>query len=186
MLDWNSEEAQIEGEANRFAANLLMPLDDFRAHVAEKSADLNLFDELTARYQVSLSAAILRWLGFTDERAMIVVGKDGFIDWAWSSKPLIQSGVFYRPRQETAELPALSLAARRDPTLDNRSGLRHPPGVWIGDEEVVEMAVFTADYGNMSISLLKYPKLSRCSFDDREEPEEDLVDRYNSRFRSRR
>ena len=33
MTQWNSEYAKIESEANLFAANLLMPLDDFRAQI---------------------------------------------------------------------------------------------------------------------------------------------------------
>ena len=162
-MDWNSEEARVEGEANCFAANILMPRDDFQDQVRRRKTDLYLFDVLTDRYKVSLSAAILRWLGFTAERAMIVVGKDGFIDWAWSSKPLLRSGVFYRPRQETIELPAASLAARRDASFDNKTGVTHPSGIWIGDEEVKEMAVFTNEYSNMTISLLKYPGRA-CGF----------------------
>lgn len=184
MLDWNSEEAQVEGEANRFAANILMPLDDFRDQVRRwKATDLSLFDKLTDRYKVSLSAAILRWLGYTEERAMIVVSRDGFIDWAWSSKPLFRSGIFYRARQETIELPAASLAAKRDTSIDNKIGITHPPGVWTGDEEVREMTVFTNDYSNMTISLLKYPKRARSGFTDIEERAEDTVDRFERRLR---
>ena len=51
-------------------------------------------------------------LTITDKRAMIVVGKEGFIDWAWSSEPLLKSGVFYGARQEVIELPPASLEAR--------------------------------------------------------------------------
>jgi len=182
MMDWTSEEAQVEGEANSFAANFLMPLDDFRDRLRGRKADLHMFDLLTERYKVSLSAAILRWLGFTDERAMIVVGRDGFIDWAWSSTPLLRSGIFYRAKQETIELPAASLAARRDLSIDNKNGVTHPPGVWLGDEEVKEMAVITSEYRNMTISLLKYPKLARGGFYDEEEHAEDTVDRFERRF----
>ena len=183
MMDWNSEEAQIEGEANRFAAGILMPLDDFRTELQRKSIDLHLFADLAERYKVSLTAAILRWLGFTDQRAMIVVGKDGYIDWAWSSKSLLRSGVFYRARQETVELPPSSLAAQRDDSHDGKSGILHPPGVWVGDEQVTEMTVSTEEYGNMTISVLIYPKIHECAFDDADEVEEDVVDRFARRMR---
>ncbi len=182
MMDWKSAEAQIEGEANRFAASLLMPLDDYRDQVRGKTVDLHLFDELTERYEVSLSAAILRWLGYTDERAMIVVGKDGFIDWAWSSRPLLQSGIYYKPRQETIELPSESFASKQDLFVDGKSGIEHPSGVWLGEEPVTEMGVFTSEYGNMTISLLKYPKLFRPKFQAETEQAEDSYDRFNSRF----
>jgi hypothetical protein len=181
MMDWKSEDARIEGEANRFAANLLMPLDDFRKEVKEwgRGMDLYFFKMLSTKYEVSMSAAILRWLSCTSERAMIVVGRDGFIDWAWSSKPLLKSGVYYSPRKETTELPARSLAVRQDHSLDNYKGVRHPPGVWRGEEPVHEMALFTEEYNNMTISLLMYPRLARLSFQEDPPDEEDLVDRFD-------
>jgi hypothetical protein len=73
---------------------------------------------------------------------MIVVGKDGFIDWAWGSKRLFKSGIYYRARQETVRLPEPSLAARRDPSISAEIGFVHPKGVWAGNEEVNEMTVF--------------------------------------------
>lgn len=41
-------------------------------------------------------------------------------------------------------------------SLDNESGINHPKGVWLGDEEVSEMTVFSPR-NEMSISLLLYP-----------------------------
>ena len=73
---------------------------------------------------------ILKWLGITDKRAMIVVSRDGFIDWAWGSKRRFKSSIYYRARQETMPLPELSLAARRDPSIDAEIGFVHPKGVW--------------------------------------------------------
>src|SRR5215472_16070256 len=35
VVRWNSEYGQIEYQANVFSAGLLMPLDDFRRHIAE-------------------------------------------------------------------------------------------------------------------------------------------------------
>ena len=111
---------------------------------------------LSDRYEVSITAAILKWLGITDKWAMIVVSKDGFIDWAWGSKRLFKSGIYYRARQETVPLPKLSLAARRDPSIDAEIGFVHPKGVWVGNEEVREMTVFAAK-SDMTITLLLYP-----------------------------
>lgn len=164
MLRWDSEEAMIEAEANTFASYLLMPLDDFRAQIKDKEISLGLFDELSERYAVSTCAAILKWLKITDQRAMIVVGKDGFIDWAWSSDKLLKSGIFYRARQEVIELPSESLAAKRDKSFDNYSGVTHPRGVWLGDEEVKEMAIITDEYDSMTISLLIYPRQPSLSY----------------------
>jgi Zn-dependent peptidase ImmA (M78 family) len=65
---------EIEREANDFASTLLMPLDDFRARVpATAVPGFNELSDCASRYEVSLSAAILRWLRYTDRRAMIAV-----------------------------------------------------------------------------------------------------------------
>jgi Thiamine pyrophosphate enzyme, C-terminal TPP binding domain/IrrE N-terminal-like domain len=134
MLDWKSEHGQIEAQANTFASFLLMPLDDFREQIRSQAITMALMRHLSDRYEVSITAAILKWLGITDKRAMIVVSKDGFIDWAWGSKRLFKSGIYYRARQETVPLPELSLAARRDPSIDAEIGFVHPKGVWVGNE----------------------------------------------------
>ncbi len=126
MYKWDSDYGQMEAEANVFASFLLMPLDDFRQQIAGEQISMELMQHLSNRYGVSISAAILKWLDITEKRAMIVVGIDGFIDWAWSSKPLIKSGIYYRARQETKPLPPLSLAARNDTTVDNIAGIEHP------------------------------------------------------------
>ena len=182
MLDWRSERGKIEAQANTFASFLLMPLDDFRAQVAGEIVTMDLMRHLANRYEASITAAILKWLGITDKRAMIVIGKDGFIDWAWSSDPLIKSGVFYRARQQVVPLPKNSLAARQDLSIDNSTGIVHAKGVWLGDEEVHEMTVFSPR-NEMSISLLIYPNdaPSRRWGDDLDEPKEwDAYDQFTS------
>jgi hypothetical protein len=46
---------------------------------------VELFSHCAERYGVSLTAAILKWLEFTPESALLVCSRDGFIDWAVSS-----------------------------------------------------------------------------------------------------
>lgn len=161
MLNWKSEYAKIEAQANIFASFLLMPLDDFRKQSSGHDPSIDLMRHLASRYEVSLTAAILKWLEFTTKRAMIVVGKDGFIDWAWSSEALLKSGVFYRARQEVIPLPEQSLAARRDqPAISETSvGVVHAKGIWAGNEEVREMTIFSAK-PEISVTLLIYPDAS--------------------------
>lgn len=183
MLDWKSQLGQIEAQANTFASFLLMPLDDFRTQIRGQDVSLDLMRHLSDRYEVSITAAILKWLGITDKRAMIVIGKDGFIDWAWSSDPLIKSGVFYRARQQVVQLPDLSLAAHPDDLIDGIGEAVQPRGVWLGDEEVREMTIF-AHRNDMTISLLLYPKdaPARNWGDDLDEPKEwDTYDQFVAR-----
>lgn len=76
----------IEKEADEFAAYLLMPFDDFRNRVS--STDKPGIDELSAcaeRYGVSLVAAIMRWLEYTERRAILVVPRDGGAIWSKAS-----------------------------------------------------------------------------------------------------
>ena len=185
MLDWKSERGQIEAQANTFASFLLMPLDDFRIQIAGETVSIDLMRHLADRYEVSITAAILKWLGITDKRAMIVVGKEGFIDWAWSSNALMKSGVFYRARQQVVPLPERSLAAREDLALDNVAGVVHPQGVWLGDEEVHEMTIFSPR-NELSISLLIYPgeaPFQRWDADLDEPKEWDTCDQFSSTTR---
>jgi hypothetical protein len=178
MADWDESVTKIEGEANTFASYLLMPLDDFRARIKGRAIDIDVMTELSDRYAVSLTAAILKWMTITDKRAMIVVGKEGFIDWAWSSEPLLKSGVFYRARQEVTELPPASLAAQEVDQDTGRHGHHHPAGVWAGTEPVREMTVFSP--GNeMSISFLLYPDCGPSRWEMAELEEEPTLDTFD-------
>lgn len=178
MADWDEARNKIEGEANTFASYLLMPLDDFRAQIRGRVIDIDVMTELADRYAVSLTAAVLKWMTITDKRAMIVVGKDGFIDWAWSSEPLLKSGVFYRARQEVTELPPASLAGQEVDWDTGRHGHQHPAGVWAGSEPVREMTVFSP--GNeMSISLLFYPDRAPSRWEMAELEEEPTLDTFD-------
>jgi hypothetical protein len=178
MLDWDEERGEIEGQANTFASFFLMPLDDFRAQIKGEKPSMDLMCHLADRYAVSLSAATLKWLDVCCKRAMIVFGRDGYIDWAWSSKELLSSGIFYRSRSgPVIELPKLSLAARQDPLVDNRGGILHPKGIWPGQEEVHEMTIL-GKKGDMTVSLLLYPDDAPNRFAQADDNEDGLMDTY--------
>jgi Zn-dependent peptidase ImmA (M78 family) len=84
---------EIEREANDFASTLLMPLDDFRRRIPAKAeANFDQLSECAMHYDLSLVAAILRWLRYTERRAVIVVSRDGYMNWAWSSDAALKSG----------------------------------------------------------------------------------------------
>ncbi len=170
----------VEAEANTFASFLLMPLDDFRDRIRARAVDVDTLTEMAERYAVSLTAAILKWLSITDKRTMIVVGKDGIMDWAWSSDALIRSGIYYAARQDVIELPGASLAVCGGDPDKARRGMMHSPGVWQGNEPVREMTVFSPS-NEMTISLLIYPDASP-SFRDMAALEEEAVPDAFDRF----
>src|SRR3984893_11028682 len=105
MLEWKSEHGQIEAQANTFASFLLMPLDDFREQIRSQEITMALMRHLSDRYEISLPSALRQWRGITDRRAIVVVSKHNFIDWAWGSNRLFKSSIHYRARQEIVPLP---------------------------------------------------------------------------------
>jgi hypothetical protein len=160
MVRWDSEYGQIEHQANRFAANLLMPLDDFRRQIdARTKVDLDMISQCADRYRVSLIAAILQWLGYTERRAVLVVARDGYILWSRASDPALKTGAFFRTSAGPIEIPSASVAARQDLLADSRGGVMHPAGVWF-PEEAREMTIFAEQY-DFTISLLQLENRER-------------------------
>lgn len=176
VVRWDSAYGQIEHQANRFAANLLMPFDDFRRQIdANAKVDLDAISHCADRYRVSLIAAILRWLSYTTRRAVLVVSRDGFILWSRASDLALKTGAFFRTSGSPVEIPAASLAATRDQLADGRTGVLHGPGVWFG-EDVREMTIFSEQY-DFTITLLLLEDRDRYAPME-PDPEEDTYDRF--------
>lgn len=178
IVRWESEYAQIEHQANVFAANLLMPLDDFRLRIGDKDRP-GLVDlgECADRYQVSLIAATLRWVQYTRRRACLVLSRDGFVLWARSSKRAWRTGLFIKTvDRPPVPIPDLSLASRHDSLDGGRGAMRHAPGVWF-PEECEELVLFSDQY-DFTISLLHFSNAVDRHEKD-EEPEEDVADRFS-------
>ena len=175
---WDSLEARIEREANQFAAHLLMPLDDYRLQVPEKAKPG--FDGLSlcaSRYNVSLLAACLQWLSYTSQRALIVVSRDGYVLWSWSSESARRSGNVIRTSGSPVELPFDSIAANPSTKGRGRSVFQDNGGVWFY-EPVEEQTIFSDNY-DFVISLLTLEEIMVDHGE--EEVEADLVDRFVTR-----
>jgi hypothetical protein len=170
----------IEKEADEFAAYLLMPFDDFRKRVS--STDKPGIDELSAcaeRYGVSLVAAIMRWLEYTERRAILVVSRDGGAIWSKASDAAFRSGRFIRTAKQTFMLPAESLAVREQFDGAGRAIGTHPPGVWF--PEVTEEISVRSNRYDLTLSLLHLAKEYR--YQSSAEPE--LMDTFE-KFSERR
>lgn len=153
VVRWDSEYGQIEHQANVFAANILMPLDDYRRQVDPRSkVDIDALTQCAARYKVSLIAAALQWLKYTERRAVLVVSRDGYILWARSSDPALKTRAYFRTSSGPIEVPAQSLVGRQDLSADVRTGIDLPAGVWF-NEPVREMTIFAEQY-DFAVSLL--------------------------------
>lgn len=171
VVRWDSEYGQVEHQANVFAANFLMPLDDFRRQIAATDrVDLDMIAHCADRYRVSLMAATLRWLGYTQRRAVLVVSRDGFILWARSSAAALKTGAFFRTSTGPFEIPATSLPVKPDLLIDGRATIDHGPGIWFR-EPVREMTVFAERY-DFAISLLLLDDARPfASYEEEDEPD---------------
>lgn len=165
----------IEQEADEFAANLLMPLHDFRKQIPTKAVPN--FDDLgkvADRYGVSLTAATLRWLEYTESRALLVVSNEGFAHWAKTSTPALKSGRFIRTRNTVFELPSSATAVTRNYCEETALGIQQPAGEWF-PEPVLEMCIRSDRY-DQEMTLLHLERAGPIHQAD--ETEEDTFDRF--------
>ena len=174
----------IEREADDFAAALLMPLDDFRRQIAPNSkADMHAISACADRYGTSLIATVLKWLSYTDRRAVLVVARDGYVDWSRSSDAALKTGAFLRTRSgPPVEVPEKSLLANPDPQVDMRAGITQGPAIWFG-EESREMTL-VADAYDFRASLILLGDAPDRIFNADEEDDAVAVP-VDERFRSR-
>jgi hypothetical protein len=154
IVRWDSEYGQAEHQANVFAANLLMPLDDFRRLLPSGSpGTLAVLQQCAARYDVSLIAATLRWLSYTNKRAILVNSRDGYILWARSSENALRTGAYFKTAgRPPVEVPASSLAANHGKLEAGQAEMQHAAGVWLR-EPTCEMALHAEQY-DFVLSLL--------------------------------
>lgn len=168
----------IEQEADAFAAALLMPFHDFRTQLPAKARpDFDKLGGLAKRYGVSLTAAILRWLEYTETRAMLVVSNEGFAHWAKPSKAALRSGRYIRTRNEIFELPTLATAVTRDFSQEAKAGIPQGAGVWF-PEPVVEMCLRSDRY-DQELTLLHFEGRGPWGHD--EQAVEDSFDCFRER-----
>lgn len=156
LVRWDSEYGQIEHQANVFATNLLMPLDDYRLQIIpDTKVELDMISQCADRYEVSLIAATLRWIDYTERRAVIVVSRDGFILWARSSKAAFRSGIYFKTSSRPPiAVPTNSLASGLLTTNNQRVGINMPAGIWFKEESCEEIVVFSEQY-DFVISVLQ-------------------------------
>lgn len=165
----------IEQEADEFAANLLMPLNDFRKQIPANSApNFSDLGKIAGRYGVSLTAATLRWLEYTETRALLVVSNEGFAHWAKTSTPALKSGRFIRTRKTMFELPQGATAVTKNYCEETAGGIQQRSGVWF-PEPVLEMCIRSERY-DQEMTLLHLERSAPVH--QEEEAEEDTFDRF--------
>lgn len=176
MIEWDRADAARETDANQFASYLLMPIADFRKQLAGQNITIDILSHCANRYGSSLTAAILKWLEFTEERAILVIARDGFFLWSRSSGPALRSGAYFRTRGAVRQLPEMSVASGRYGDLWDWRTLQLPPGVWFPREPTIETTIFS-DRFDMTISLLQLERDGPSARVDAKPEEEHVLDR---------
>jgi len=161
LLGWPGDEESIETQADVFASYLLMPIDDFRKQT-DRKIDLDVLGQCADRYGVSLSAAVLKWLQFTEEKAVLIMSSNGFINWAWSSDLAFRAGAFFKTKNNVIEITNGTLAA--DTSIRNeREGKEISARLWFkhADKAISlrEMKLYMDQY-DRTMTLLILPKLA--------------------------
>lgn len=159
VVNRDSDLVSIEAQADSFAATLLMPLNDFRPQMAG-AANFESLGTCADRYGVSLTAAVLHWLKDTDKQAVLIVHRDGFMKWAFSSKSAVKNGAFFQSRRQTLSIPDLSLAADESVSSE-RLGVEKTASTWFphapANLSLREMKITSADYDTV-MTLLVLPR----------------------------
>lgn len=179
MLQWESEERRQEAEADVFASYLLMPIDDFQRTIGTDTVDLDVLDACAKRYGVSLTAAVLKWLEFTSQRAVLVMSTDGYVLWARSSQPALRSGALFRTKNALVQIPRDSLAVSTGTAISDKRGIELAARTWF-PEEPAEMSLremrIVSDRYEQTMSLLILPKAEPRWMRDPEDRDGELLD----------
>lgn len=181
LLQWESVEKRQEAEADVFASYLLMPIDDFRRSIGSDSVDLHILDDCARRYGVSLTAAILKWLEFTEQRAVLVMSTEGYMLWARSSQSALHSGAYFRTRNVTVPIPTGSLAASSESVIREKQGVELAARIWFSQEpEEMSLREFriVSDRYERTMSLLILPKAEPRWMREPADNDSELLDEY--------
>ena len=156
MVHWGPDQRAIEAEADDFASNLLMPMKQFRAATSVVAIDFDILSDASTKFGVSLTAASLRWIRSTDQSAILVLSRDGFMDWSVSSDKARSNGAFFKTKGRAVELPEGSIAA--DETVEFcRAGERKSLKTWFEhahSDAVVRETKLVCDNYDYTLSML--------------------------------
>jgi hypothetical protein len=122
---------QYEWEANDFAAELLMPRRLFMTDAGARDPAFRSIGELASLYDVSATAAAIRYVEVTSEACALVCARAGVIEWVTKSDPFR-----FRIPWRADALPTDSLA-RHVSNGDEPNGRpeRLDPYVWLEAEQ---------------------------------------------------
>lgn len=187
MVEWDADDAGIEKDADEFAATFLMPNDDVRVQVLGEDPSFALLSHCADRYDVSLTAALLKWVEFSPKRTLVLAVRDDFVLWGRANEAAFKSGVYLATRKHTIPVPDSSLFHSRNRKAQADKG-SIPADRWFR-REPQEMPLteitFAADNHRMTLGILLLPdaepRYARRDDDDEHEGLETTIDRFERR-----
>ena len=174
--------AMLEREANVFATNLLMPGDLFAQSVRGAAIDLQFLSDLAARFQVSFEALCIRFIEYTELRAILVCWDNGYLDYEFRSEKARLTRARVARTGDPQEPPPGTLAAASE--IDQAwRGVEMSAARWCAEEPpYMKLREFKHSYSvrNRVLSLLilesAEPRSNDTSWHD--EATQDSFDRF--------
>jgi Zn-dependent peptidase ImmA (M78 family) len=148
-----------EAEANRFAANLLMPKSWIPAATWKKDPEFNVTAGLAKDFKTTLTAATRRYVELATHAVVLVFSQNGTIHWSLKS-PRAKSLFLER----AVSVPANSLTRECIDQGENAGAGQVEPDAWFpdwhfdDDSEVFEDVRISTTYG-WAMTILWVPEL---------------------------
>ena len=92
----NPEYKQQEIEADSFVSSLLIPDSSFLNFIRGKTVSKEFFITCCEKYDVSLTAVLLKWIRLTFLNAVLLVVRENFVLWGRSSTSSYSNGLFVK------------------------------------------------------------------------------------------
>lgn len=123
----------IEREADDFASNLLMPGDVLRNWIDRQRVDFHLLSDIATRFQVSLEAACIRFIKYTNQRAILLHWDNGFLKYEWRSRSAVRTRARIR-RTSNPQEPLPDTLAADQSVAQAWDGIELPASTWCAEE----------------------------------------------------
>lgn len=170
-----------EREADDFAANLLMPGDMLREHIAGLSVDFHLLGRLAKVFGVSLEAMCIRFAKYTDQRVVLIYWDHGFMKYQWRSSQAVRTGVKLHSTDDPQE-PMPGTLAADEQIAQEWNGMQMPAEIWCSSEPsdiTLRELKHSFTGGNRVLSLLILESAAPRTFRPTGWEDEQDVDTYD-------
>lgn len=173
------KKVRMEAEANRFAANILMPRKLFQADLRRTRAlDIDLLVRLSERYDVSKEAAARRFCDLVDSPSAIVFSENGKFRYAVRS-----TGFPFVPLSKGTPLPHGTLTKTFCGSVGEISDMDAVPASdWTDEKELRTKSLYEQVLVQMGGYRLTLLQMDEDELED-DEYEDELDESYEVRFK---